>query len=67
MPFLAYAFSTLAGNFTVARITAKFKMTLVLASIFFLADGITGFSYTPLAGLFYNVRPSIGLNLIGHP
>ena len=52
MPFLEYTFSTLAGNFIVVRIVAKFKMTLVLASIFFLADGITGFSYTPLAGLF---------------
>ena len=61
MPFLAYAFSTLADNFIVARIAAKFKMTSVLASIYFLADGITGFSHIPLASLFYEVRLSIGL------
>ena len=58
MPFMAYAFSTLDGHFIVAWITAKFEMILVLASVFFLTDGITGFSYTPLASL---LRLSIGL------
>ena len=31
MPFLAFAFNALVGGFTIARIVAKFKMTLVLA------------------------------------
>ena len=61
VPFLAYAFSTLDGHFIVAWIAAKFEMILVLASMFFLTDGITGFSHIPLASLFYEVRLSIGL------